>query len=267
MFVALAAAHLAALIAAAAPAQSPPPVSLGRGPVVARVAVSYSGSGRVDTRYRSTPPNPGAKPDHNYAHDTSRESWRFTFASTLEIGGCSGRGCTAPVTLSGARGSERISGTISHTHVDGIYTLDNAVAHCHLQYATTRAATLGPSPQLTLTPGTGAFTVVANDPLEQALIGLPPTCQGRGDSIDGLLDNYFAPGFSFSARYGADRLLTSAPVRIPVASLSAGRTVRVKLHETAKGTPPRGCAVVHRRYEHCTTTQAWSGVLSFRPAG
>ena len=263
---AAAAVKLAAAVVAAGAVQ--PATPIGQGPVRDRISVSYAGSGRVATAYHSTPPNPGGGPDHDYARDTSTQAWSYTFTHALSVAGCAAGGrCGRPVDLVGATGSEHASGTIDHKHVDGIYRIDNASEHCQVHGTAPRGAALQPVLEVALSQGGRAITVIAENPVEEALLLLPTTCPGQGDSLDGLLNNYFTPGFSFSAAYGPDRWFAAAPVTISLSSLRPGSAMNIKLRQTAAGTPPRNCAVVHPSYEHCTTTGSWSGMLTLRLSG
>lgn len=238
-------------------------VALGQGRTVA-VSVSYAGSGTVATRYQSTPPNPGGGPDSNIARDSGGQSWSLRFDQQLAIGRCgqaAQEGCPIVVNLAGATGFERATATIDHAHIDGLYHFDNAAMQCHVHAVTPRGAQLSVSLQVTLLPG--AISVVAENPMEQALVTLPAGCPGQTDSLDGLLDTYATPGFSFNQAFGPAQWFTSAPIRIPVKSLERG-TVRVPVAQSAAGIPPRGCDVPAPAYERCSTAGSWSGLLTFR---
>ncbi|MHB8689887.1 MAG: hypothetical protein ACYDHH_01450 [Solirubrobacteraceae bacterium] len=152
---------------------------------------------------------------------------------------------------------------IAHTHIDGLYRFDDRAANCHLSYSTPRGAQLQTVLQFAYAKHGRALAVTAEIPVDQALLLLPPTCPAQGDSIDGLLDNYFTPGFSFDTSYGSARWFTSATVEIPLARLHRSTVVRIHLRNTRAGTPPRNCDVPNPAYERCTTTGSWSGVLTF----
>lgn len=105
--------------------------------------------------------------------------------------------------------------------------------------------------------------ITAYNPVTTVLSVLPGACPRQGDSLDGLLDNYFTPGFSFSYLYSPERWFTSRTVAIPAAVFHRATAISIQLADTRAGTPPRRCAVEHRNYERCRTGGTWSGVLTF----
>jgi hypothetical protein len=224
-----------------------------------RFSVTYQGSGSWHTTYHSEPPNPGGMHDTNDAADRSSQRWGLRFAGSL--------GSRSAV-LDTATGTEHATGVIDHTHIDGLFTADDIAAHC----AVTDAIPPGSALQAQLSarlsahsPGRpGRLTLTAGNPVATALDFLPGGCPGQTDSLDGLLDNYFTPGFSFSPDWGADRWFASRAVSIPRAVLQRARAVVIRLRETRAGTPPTNCAVRFPSYERCATGGSWSGTLTLR---
>jgi hypothetical protein len=267
---AVAAAAAAALSgAAAAPAATPVKARLGAYRALARFAVSYAGSGTFATTYHATPPNPGGSPDTNTAGDDSTQKWSLRFSELLTVAPCASAdrplgGCRRQLTLSGASGSTRVTGRVNHTHVDGLYPALTMSKRCVIAYATPARANLSASLRFAFVRRRNAISVTALNPMEDALVNLPSQCPGQGDSIDGLLDNYFTPGFSFAAGFGPDRWFTSASVLVPLRLLHRARMVTLRLGDTPAGTPPQHCEVRAPTYEQCTTGGAWSGVLTLR---
>lgn len=218
-----------------------------------RFAVTYHGSGTWHTTYHSEPPNPGGMHDTNDAHDTSTQHWRLSFAQPAPLR----RGVLAAATV-----TERATGSIDHTHIDGLFAADNASEHCSVSYAT--PARTAANVTLSLSVRNGVLTVAVADPMATALTLLPQTCPGDADPIDGLFSNYFMPGFSFAQGWGPDRWFASTIVRVPLRAARRARRITVREHATPSGTPPVSCAVAHPSYERCTTGGAWSGVLVLR---
>jgi hypothetical protein len=230
--------------------------------------VTYRGSGAWRTTYRSRPPNQGGKPDKNSAQDSSSQAWRLRFRRRVAIPSCQPLGSPDPCRglpgLIGATGPTAAAGRIRHVHVDGLFRSLNASAKCRVRARTRPGGGVGASIDLRYEPDSQTVGVTALNPVASVLTLLPSTCPGMGDSIDGLFDNYFAPGFSFASEYGADRWFTSRTVAIPVAVFHRSATITVRLTRTRAGTPPRHCAVRNRRFEHCTTGGSWRGVLTFQ---
>jgi hypothetical protein len=194
--------------------------------------------------------------DTNDAHDSSRQSWSLRFPQPLGLRSAS---------LTSPTGRERASGRIDHTHVDGLFAADDMAAHCSVTAAIPPGSLL--TGQLSVqraAHGSPRLTITAGNPVATALVFLPGDCPGQTDALDGLLDNYFTPGFSFSPVWGPDRWFASQAVSIPVSVLRRARRVTVRLHDDAAGTPPTGCAVSHPAYERCVTGGSWTGVLTLR---
>jgi len=236
---------------------------------IARFVVTYVGSGHWRTVYHSEPPNPGGHHDTNDAHDSSRQHWSLRFARVLTVPSCgrSPRGQADPCLhvddLTGAEGETTATGTIAHTHVDGLYIADNTSASCRVATATPAGTRLAATVTLRYVPVRRTISVTALIPVEDALNLLPGTCPEQGDSLDGLLDNYFTPGFSFGAGFGPLRWFTSEQVEIPAEAFHRSARIRVPLAQTPRGTPPRDCVVHSPSFERCTTGGSWAGVLSF----
>jgi hypothetical protein len=231
--------------------------------------VSYQGTGRWRTDYRATPTNPGHKSDHNSAHDSSTQSWKLTYRGSVTVPTCGAPPgseqdpCAALAGPTRARGTTRLTGKVSHRHVDGVFRVLNRTVRCSLRRQTrhlTHDASLG----LAYSAERQTIGITASNPLSTALTLFPTACPRQGDSIDRLFDNYFTPGFSFDPRYGADRWFTSRRVEIPAAVWHRSREISLGLADTRAATPPRHCAVADRRREHCTARGAWRGVLTFR---
>jgi hypothetical protein len=235
---------LAIALATAVPAAAAP-----------RFTVSYSGSGRWATSYRSEPSDGGGKHDTNTASDSSTQRWHETFSTRLRVGG-------RATELSEARGTSSATGRIDHVHVDGLYTQLNASEHCSVHASTPLTMPLHPTLQLRHTRH--ALAVTALNPIDDLLTILPTACPGQGDALDGLADNYFQPGFSFVSRWGSDRWFTSRTVEIPIAKLHRARAISIRLRETRAGTPPRDCAVPDPTWQQCRTGGAWSATLTLR---
>jgi hypothetical protein len=236
----------------------------GRDRAVSRFAVTYAGTGSWHTAYRSTSPNPGGKPDHNRAGDSSAQRWSLTYKQELTLGKCRGRRCAKLQSLTLATGATSSTGRVAHRHVDGLFRADNASEHCKVAAASPAHAVLNAEVSVAYRPGKG-IALTALDPVIEAVNLVPGQCPGQGDPIDGLNDNYFTPGFSFSMRYGPERWFKSTTVVIPLGRLRRAKLVRIKLADTRAGTPPKHCAVPYS-YQHCTTGGSWHGTLTLRSA-
>jgi hypothetical protein len=191
------------------------------------------------------------------------------FGELLAVASCASTGkplggCRDRLALTGASGATRVTGHVDHTHIDGLFPADNVSERCAIAYATpARAKNLAASLHFAFVRRRNAISVTALNPVAAALVGLGSQCPGQGDSIDGLLDNYFTPGFSFAAGFGPDRWFTSASVLVPLGLLHRARLVSLRLGATPAGTPPPHCDVPARN-EQCATGGSWSGVLTLR---
>lgn len=235
---------------------------------VARFAVSYSGTGTWVTTYHATPPNPGGMHDTNDAADSSTERWSLDYLARLSVPVCGspGRGrpdrCSHLVAPTLARGPTSVAGVVDHNHVDGLYRFDDAAARCQLAATPPPAAALTVPLHVTYDPRRQTIGIAPSDPVAQALSLVAPACPGYPDGIDGLLDNYFTPGFSFSAAYGPDRWFKPAPVAVRLATLRRAARITVQFGPTTAGTPPTKCDVRAPAVEQCHTAGAWAGVLT-----
>jgi hypothetical protein len=169
--------------------------------------------------------------------------------------------------LLGAHGASRVTGQVSHRHVDGLFPSQDASISCRVSFSTPKRAPLRASVSIRYLAQQHAFSVIALDPVFTATTDLPGQCPGQGDPIDGLFDNYFTPGFSFSTHYGPDRWFTSAATVIPLRVLRDSSQIMVALHQTRAGTPPRDCAVPFPAYQRCSASGSWAGVLRLRRVG
>jgi hypothetical protein len=272
----------AAVIAAAVLATAPAAAASGSGRVLTvkrarfragpRFAVRYQGSSRYHTRYHSRPPNPGASPDTNDANDASTQRWSITFRQPLVIPVCHRTAdrsdpCARVKSLQGASGATSAAGLVVHTHVDGVSADFNRSISCRESIRTPSGEALSATLSTRYLAKRHAFEFTALDPVISTLAYLPGQCPGQGDSIDGLLDNYFTPGFSFSPHYGADRWFTSRTMVISTSVLRRAAAIKLRLGLTRHGTSPRNCAVAFPAYETCTTGGSWSGVLTIRRKG
>jgi hypothetical protein len=267
--------QLAPAIAYAAPdavrAKSPPAYTAqpGRYRADANFRLTYTGSGNNETVYHSEPPNPGGRHDTNNARDSSTQRWALNFLRPLTIPRCGAprAGVADPClrirTQAAATGVNQVAASVAHTHVDGLFPAQNRSIRCRMSVSTPAGARLRAAVRLRYSARARAITVTALIPVTGALTIMPGACSGQGDSIDGLADNYFTPGFSFSVRYGPERWFKSADVVIPEAVFHRAARIRIPLGVTSGGRPPRHCAVTHPEYERCTTGGAWSGVLTF----
>jgi hypothetical protein len=244
-----------------------PRIKVIRGPHVAapRFRVSYAGTGRWSTDYHSTPPNPGGNPDTNDAHDSSSQRWSLRFLEPLRWP-ARARSATT-IDLTGATGHTGATGRINHRHLDGLYAVDNASIGCQVATSTAPHQRLPASLELSYLPGRRSLRLTALDPVAQALLLLPQQCPGQGDSLDGLSDNYFTPGFSFASGYGPDRWFRSRSVLIPIAVLQRAAAVTIRLGPAADAAPPADCAVPSPTWQRCRTGGTWRGTLSLRRLG
>ena len=259
-----------ALVAGAAPS-SAKPYTTKRAPYGANVrfVVTYTGSGRWRTVYHSEPPNQGGDHDTNDADDSSTQAWRLKFKKRVALPACgpaAGGGsdpCTSLEGLDGATGPTHASGRIDHTHVDGLYRSLDMAEKCRVSKGTGAKRSVVASIGLSYSAGSKTVAVTAYEPVSTVLTDLPQACPGHGDSLDGLLDNYFTPGFSFDSRYGSARWFTSRTIVIPAGVFHHAAEIRIPLADTKAGRPPRHCAVEHPSYERCKTGGSWAGVLTF----
>jgi hypothetical protein len=215
-------------------------------------AIAYHGSGTWHTTYHSEPPNPGGMHDRNDAHDSSAQRWHLAFVQPVALRSGS---------LTTAVGSESATGTIDHTHIDGLFAADNASEQCTVSYSTPPPAQATVTVSVTVR-GARFAAISAGDPMSAALGLLSQTCPADTDPIDGLSSNYFTPGFSVAEGWGPDQWFASQTVRVPLRTLHRARRIAIRLHETHAGTPPASCAVLNPSIERCRTGGEWSGVLT-----
>lgn len=237
---------------------------MARAAAVPAFVVGYSGSGANRTIVHATPPNPGGAPDHDSANDSETQRWSLRFNQRLALPGCSGT-CHGALALTGASGSSTVVGKIDHVHVDGLYTDMNASLSCTVRPVPSAASE--PQAAIDVSYNAESVTFTALDPIGLALLTMPANCPNQGDAMDGIADNYFSPGFSFTPGYGPDRWFTSASVVIPRSTLARTAKLSVKVLRSPAGTPPRDCGSGQPSYVSCTTTGAWSGVLTLTRAG
>ena len=235
---------------------------------IARFRVSYSGTGTWATHYHAVPPNPAGMHDTNDAVDSSLQRWTLDYVSRLTVPVC-GRSvysradrCSRLVAPILARGPTSVVGMVDHAHVDGLYAFDDATARCQLTEAPSPATPLVVPLHLSYDPRQQTISIVPSDPLAQALSLITMACPGYVDGIDGLFDNYFIPGFSFSPAYGPARWFTPAPVTIPLGTLHHATRITVQLGPTSEGKPPAGCDVRAPAVEQCRATGSWRGFLT-----
>jgi hypothetical protein len=238
-------------------------LSFVRGPYVPfpRFQVKYSGSGDWSTVYHSTPANPGANPDTNDAHDSSHQRWSLTFAGRLNPRR------PGAFELEGTSGSARASGQIWHRHIDGIYAADNSSISCEVEMQTPVRAALPAAITVGHPANHPGLLVTALEPVSQVLALLPQQCPGQGDSLDGLADNYFTPGFSFASGYGPARWFRSQAVSIPLRVLQHAERMTIELHPGPGSAPPADCAVPDPSWQWCQTGGTWRGTLTLRRIG
>jgi hypothetical protein len=233
----------------------------------ARFTVSYKGEGSFHTTFHATPPNPGGKPDTNDAHDTSRQTWDVKYRGALTIPTCgSADPCTDLAGLDGLRGATRATGKVNHKHVDGLYRELDRTVKCKLSKAPSRKKPLAGTLSVRYIPESDSIGISASDPVQTALELFPAQCPKQGDSIDRILDFYATPGFSFADRFGPEPWFASREVVIPAAVFHDSKTIKVPLHQTGAGTPPKGCAVRDPSFERCKTGGEWNGVLTLKSA-
>jgi hypothetical protein len=244
-------------------------VQLGGYRDVAQFRVTYSGSGKWATKYHSEPPNRGGAHDTNDASDSSAQRWGVTFTRVLSIPRCGRpRGgvadpCARLASLKGAMGTARTTGRVAHVHRDGLFRNQNASVSCRVRAVAPVGMRLTAAIRLRYSPRSRSFAVTALTPIADVLNLLPGQCPGQGDSLDGLFDNYFVPGFSFSSSFGPERWFTAQTIVIPASVLHRATRIRVPLRNTRAGTPPASCAVKSPEFERCTTGGSWTGVLTF----
>jgi opacity protein-like surface antigen len=233
-----------------------------------RFEVTYTGSGIWRTDFHATPPNDGGDPDTNDAHDFSTQTWDIGFLDRLRVPACgvpdldNPDACDGVEGLSGARGATRATGSIDHTHVDGLYRELDRTVRCRLSKHTKPTRRVDAAVDVTYSPDAKTFMVTARDPVATVMLSLPTACPDQGDSIDRILDNYFAPGFSFADGWGEVPWFTTRTVAIPARDMHHARQIKVPLGDVAPGTPPRDCAVEHPEYERCDTRGRYGGVLT-----
>jgi hypothetical protein len=236
----------------------------------ARFTVTYKGGGNFHTVFHATPPNPGHKSDTNDAHDTSTQTWDVKYRGALTVPACgqaadgSGDPCDALAGLTGLRGATKATGRVNHKHVDGIYRQLDRTVTCKLSESPSRHRVLDGSLNVRYIPDSQSIGISASDPVETALSLFPQQCPSQGDSIDRIADFYATPGFSFAQGFGPEVWFASREVVIPVSAFHHSKTIRVPLHDTPAGTPPRKCAVNNPEYERCRTGGAWNGVLTLK---
>ncbi len=271
----LATTSAAALLAAPAAgfAQAPPAVEVTPGPEVAApsFSVRYTGSSHQKTTYRATPSNPGGPADLNTARDEGRTKWVLTYPAGIAIpAACGGEvdPCSGVAGPTVADGKTSATGRIDHKHVDGLYDQLDAAEKCTVRSKGVPRRNLPAIIDVDYDPAGGAFRVTANNPVYQALVLTPQGCNDKyPDGIDRIQSNYFAPGFSFDVSHGPDTWFRSESVAIPFATWRTSTRIRLRLGPTKAGTPPKNCAK-RFKYERCTSTGKWSGVLTLtrRPA-
>jgi hypothetical protein len=206
--------------------------------------------------------------DTNDAADSSTQRWSLAYLARLTVPVCGRSGhrgqdrCPRLVGPLLARGPVSVVGIVNHTHVDGLYAFDDATARCQLEEALPPATTAMVPLHVSYDRRRQTIGITPSDPVAQAFSLMPMACPGYVDGIDGLLDNYFTPGFSFSPAYGQARWFTPAPVRIPVATLHRAARITAPVGPTARGAPPGTCEVRVPAVEQCQTGGSWRGVLT-----
>jgi hypothetical protein len=264
-----------ALLSAAAPASAAPGYSTTPGPSRpdARFVVGYAGKGSYATTFHATPPNPGGKPDTNDAHDTSKQSWGIKFRRKLNVPTCGQPAsfgddpCGGLAGLSGASGKASMTGKVDHKHVDGLYKQLDRTVRCTLSKTTSTKRRLEVNLATRYIPETNSIGVSVSDPMSTTISFFPTQCPKQGDSIDRILDFYAIPGFSFAQGWGPDRWFGSREVIVPSAVFHNSSQIKIPLHLTRAGTPPKHCARSNPSYEKCTTGGAWNGVLTLKSTG
>jgi hypothetical protein len=225
-----------------------------------RFRVTYVGAGAWSTTYHSTPANPGGNPDTNDAHDSSSQRWSLTFVEPLTWH-AGARGLRM-LQLDGARGITHATGQIAHNHRDGLYAFDDASISCQVAFSTPADRRLSAVLVATYLPSSRRLRLIAFNPVSEALSLLPQQCPGQGDSLDGLSDNYFTPGFSFASGYGPDRWFRSRPVLIPLAVLRRAAALTIHVGPAPNGAPRADCAVPDPAWQRCRTGGSWQGTLT-----
>jgi hypothetical protein len=240
------------------------PASAAAGPTYFQA--SYKGAGSFHTKFHATPPNPGGDPDTNDAHDTSRQSWDVRYRGTLAIPDCgSAEPCDELAGLDGLRGATKATGRVNHKHVDGLYRELDRSEKCRLSEAPSRKKLLAGTLSVRYIPESDSFGIKASDPVQTALELFPAQCAGQGDGIDRILDFYAMPGFSFVDGFGPEPWFASGEVVVPATRFHGLKAIKVPLHDTPAGTPPKDCAVHDPSFERCRTGGAWNGVLTLKP--
>jgi hypothetical protein len=261
--VALAWCVIACAASQAAPGVTVEPAKVYRAAPTFAVHVAGEGSWRTD--YHSEPPNEGGDHDTNDAHDTSTQRWNLVYRDPLTIPQCrgsamAGRTCHAVTGLTGGRGKTVLKATVDHVHVDGLYddldTQEACAIHRRHPNAKEPAAL---AVELPVENHKLALTV--HNPISESLAEFPQACPGHSDSLDGLADNYYAPGFSFDEGYGPEPWFTSRTVRLPLRSVHRAKRIEIALSGAPAGIPPADCAVHDPAVERCATAGTWSGVL------
>jgi hypothetical protein len=168
--------------------------------------------------------------------------------------------------LDGLLGATRATGRVNHKHVDGLYRELDRTVKCKLSKAPSRKRTLAGTLHVRYVPESDSFAVSASDPVQTALEMFPAQCPKQGDSIDRILDFYAVPGFSFADGFGPERWFASREVVIPAARFHSSKTIKIPLHDTRAGTPPKGCKVPDPSFERCKTGGEWNGVLTLKSA-
>jgi hypothetical protein len=269
------AAGVLALVAAATPAFAAPGYSTTPGPnrPDAKFAVTYAGKGSYATSFHATPPNPGGKPDTNDAHDSSTQRWDVKFHSKLAVPTCGqppsfgDDPCAGLAGLSGASGKTNMTGKVNHKHVDGLYKVFDRTVKCTLSKTPSQKRRLEVNLATRYIPETNSIGVSVSDPMATTISLFPMQCPKQGESIDRILDFYATPGFSFANGWGPDRWFASREVIIPSAVFHNSAQIKIPLHLTKNGTPPKHCARPNPSYEKCTTGGAWNGVVALKSAG
>jgi hypothetical protein len=157
-----------------------------------------------------------------------------------------------------------VIGKVNHKHVDGLYRELDRTVKCTLRKRPSPKRKLEVALDLRYIPESKSIGVSVGDPLFTTFSLFPGACPKQGDSIDRILDFYAIPGFSFAEGYGPDRWFESREVVIPEAEFHRSTKIRIPLHTTAAGTPPKRCAVPNPSYERCKTGGSWNGVLTFK---
>jgi hypothetical protein len=155
------------------------------------------------------------------------------------------------------------TGRVDHRHADGLFPGQNSTVKCSVRAAPSAGVPLNSAIHLHYSKQARTIEVTALTPVAQALGSLPGACPGQGDSLDGLFDNYFTPGFSFSTHYGPERWFRSKTIEIPASVFHHSARIVIPLADTRASTPPHDCAVPSPAFQLCTTGGAWHGVLTF----